>query len=186
MTDDDDGSVGSFGGADDKITTVGDLGDAAGSGSDFGDGESLDGVDDDEVEATFFDSFGDVVGAGRAGEFQVVRFGTKANGAEFDLTSGFLARDVENFGGIGDMSANLHKQGGFADARLASEQHDGAGEDTAAKHSVKIVKASVETSFLVRDFEIANRDEVELMTGHLAATDGGLFVATILVKLLDK
>ena len=42
MTDDDDGGVGEFGSADDEVAAVRDLGDAAGSGGDFGEGESLD------------------------------------------------------------------------------------------------------------------------------------------------
>ena len=69
VADDDNGGVGGFGGANDEVAAVGDLGDAAWGGGDFGDGEGLDGVDDDEVEVLGGDGFGDVVGRGATSKF---------------------------------------------------------------------------------------------------------------------
>lgn len=94
MADDDDGGAGGFRGADDEITAVRDLGDAAGRGGDFSEGEGLDRVDDDEVEFAAFDGLRDVVGGGAAGEFQVIGLSAEADGAKLDLAGRFLAGDI--------------------------------------------------------------------------------------------
>ena len=91
VADDDDGGVGDFGGADDEVATVGDLRDPAGGRSDFGDSESLDGIDDYEIKLAGFDGFGDVISGSRASEFKIVRIGAQANCAELDLSGRFLS-----------------------------------------------------------------------------------------------
>ena len=91
VTNNDDGGVGGLGGADDEIATIGDLGDCAWGGGDFVHGESLDGIDNDEVEIAGFDGLGDVVARGGGGETELVGVGAETNGTEFDLRSGFFA-----------------------------------------------------------------------------------------------
>lgn len=137
MADDNDGSAGGFCGANDEVAAVSDLRDAAGGGSDFGEGEGLDRIDDDEVEFAAFDGFGDVVGEGTAGEFEVFGVSTEAESAEFDLASGFLAGDVEDLAAIlGDFGTNLHKEGRFTDTGLASEKRNRTEENAAAEDGV--------------------------------------------------
>ena len=120
VTDDNDGGVGSFGGANNEIATIGDLRDGARSAGDFVHSESLDGIDNDEVEFGAFDSFGNVVTRGAGSETEFVASGTEAFGAEFDLAGGFFAGDVENIVGFGDFGADLHEKCRFANARLTS------------------------------------------------------------------
>lgn len=186
VTDDDNSGAGGFRGADDEVAAVGDLGNATGGGGDFGEGEGLNGVDDNEVELAAFDGFRDIISAGGAGELQIVGFGAEANGAELDLASGFLTGDVEDGAGLGDFRADLHEEGGFADAGLAGEERNRAEEDAAAEDGVEVGKAGFQTFFFSRDFEVVDGSVIQDFAGGLSAGDGGFFVAFFICGLLQE
>ena len=86
----------------------------------------------------------------------------------------------------GDMGADLHKKGGFADARLASEEGDGAGEESAAEHRVEVGEAGGVADFGAGSFEVAHGDGFEGVAGKLAAANGGFFVLAGFGELLDE
>ena len=74
-----------------------------------------------------------------AAEQQPVRGHSEPGGAEGHLRLGFLARDVEHGGpGLRDPPRGLEQQRRLADARLAAEQDDSPGDQSAAQHPVQL------------------------------------------------
>ena len=84
MSNDDDGSIGCFGGTDNDITAVSNLRNTTWSRRNLGEGKGLDRVDNNKIEIPCLDGLGDVIGGATAGELELVRRGTETNGTEFD------------------------------------------------------------------------------------------------------
>jgi hypothetical protein len=62
--------------------------------------------------------------------------------AKFDLMSGFLSGNIENFPAAnGNIFHNLKHQRGFADTRFAADQNSGTVYDSAAEHPVNLRNA---------------------------------------------
>jgi hypothetical protein len=61
-------------------------------------------------------------------------------GAELDLLGRFLARDVEDRpDAVGHLGAHLQEERRLADARIAPEKDERAGDDPAAEGTVELV-----------------------------------------------
>ena len=62
--------------------------------------------------------------------------------AQLDLVLGLLAGAVENRTDVArHVRRHLQQQRGFADARLAAEQHERAGDDAATQDAIELVDA---------------------------------------------
>src|SRR5262249_48453120 len=58
-----------------------------------------------------------------------------------DLRAAFLAGDVEHLHLRAQRIHRLQQQRRLADARVAADQHDAAGDDAAAEHAVQLLEA---------------------------------------------
>jgi len=66
-----------------------------------------------------------------------------ARGAHLDLLGRLLARDVERLERVG-RQGNLQREGRLADAGLAAQQYERAGDQSAAQHAVHLAVAQVD------------------------------------------
>ena len=76
---------------------------------------------------------------GLGGEEQLVVHGAGALGAQPDLPGRLLAGDVEHTGAGSGLGGHLQQQRRLPDARLAGQQHDRAGDESAAEYPVELV-----------------------------------------------
>ena len=65
---------------------------------------------------------------------------TQAAGAQGHLLGRFFARDVKHRNRFGQRGQGLQQQRGLAYARIAADEHHGAGHQTAAQHAVEFVQ----------------------------------------------
>lgn len=116
-----------------------DLGHAAGGAVDLGGGDGLYGVHDQEAGLDGVQVAEDRGQIGLGGEIQMVVDRLDAVGAHPDLAGRLLARDVEGAvlvaGGLG---GDVEQEGGLADAGLARDQDDGAGDEAPAEDPVEL------------------------------------------------
>ncbi len=114
--------------------------------------EGLHRVDDDQRRAHGGHRLDDRLEA-RLGEHgDVVRRRADALGAHLDLRRRLLAADEQDgAAGRGDLVEHLQEQGALADAGLAADQHERAGDDAAAEHEVELGDAGGEALGRGRD-----------------------------------
>ena len=115
------------------------LGDGAGGTFDRIQPHGLDGIDHHERRVLrLLQAGGDVAHVDRGGELDGRIRHPKAPSAQTDLIDGFLAGNVEHaLAGTGEAGGGLQQQGGFADARVAADQHDRGWDQTAPQHAVE-------------------------------------------------
>ncbi len=66
------------------------------------------------------------------------------------------------------MGADLHEEGGFADAWLAGEERYRAHKNPAAEDGIEVVELGYEAGFGVAWGDGGDFDEVEFLAGRLA------------------
>ncbi len=71
---------------------------------------------------------------------KLIRFDAQSSGPQGGLAGRFLAGDVKHLGRVGRRRhrvGDLKQESRFADARLPADQHDRAGNDSAAEHAIE-------------------------------------------------
>ena len=102
----------------------------------------LDRVDDDEGRPKAGDLFEDALETGLGQDVERRRLDAEPLAARLDLVFGLLAGAVEHGPDrLGEVRRRLQQQRRLADARLAADQHEGAGHDAAAEHAVELADA---------------------------------------------
>ena len=118
------------------------LSDAAGRRLELDGKDGLHRVDDDQRRLEPRDLFENALDAGLRQQVERRCADAKAVAAAFDLVLGFLAGRIEDWSDIGrEMRGGLQQQRGFADARLAAQQHQRARNDAAAEHAIELADA---------------------------------------------
>ncbi len=90
----------------------------------------------------------DVLDAGFRHQAQLVHGQVQAPGPQGHLLQGFFPGDVERGLMTRQMSHGLQQNGGFADTRIAADQHHGALHQTAAQDPVQLTGAGGGAGFL--------------------------------------
>ena len=164
VADEQDGRPVLFGKAEDGGAAFSHLRDAAGRRLDQFREDGLDGVDDNQVGLDGAGLIQDVFQVGLAQDVERIgRYGAEAVGAEFQLLATLLARDVEDAHGR-KFQDGLEHEGGFADARLAANQHKGAAHQTTAEDAVQLGIAEVDAVLFLRRY-LAQADGAHLVPG---------------------
>ena len=103
----------------------------------------------------------DVLDTGLGGEFDGRLGEAEPIGAQAHLVHRFLARDVDDpLAAQGQRRAGLDQQGRLADAGLAAEQQDRAGDEAAARDAVEFVDPGPQAAMrMVGDAEFAERED---------------------------
>ena len=138
--------------------TLADLRDRACRRIDALGGDSLYGVDNEDVgfdsvdmiEDALRHRFGDNIGVVGLLDGRFAGLRRQAVGAHLDLLLTLLAADVEQ-ALVGDGQRGLQQQRALAYARLAAQQHDGARHQAATQHPVELGTASGEAGLLAVD-----------------------------------
>ena len=129
-----------------------DLRRAAGRGGQVAFVDRLDRVHDQDIGREQLGLADDLLHVGLREDVQVGRGDMQARRAQLDLAQGFLAGYIEHARGF----AHLQQERGFADARLAADQHKRAVHRAAAQHAVELADAGVKPR-LVPAFDIAQQ-----------------------------
>ena len=139
VADQDQGEAGGFGEADQLEGGGADLRHGAGGAVDAVEPHGLDGVDHDQSGvARLFQAGGDVAQVDRGGEADLRVGDAEAPGAQAHLLDRFFARDVQHaLAGTAEGGGGLQQHGGFADARIARDQHRRGGHEAAAQDAVE-------------------------------------------------
>src|SRR5690606_17530502 len=141
VADEDGGHAAFFGQPYEVGGDLADLGDAAGHAGGLRRADGLHGVDDEHARPDLL-HVGDQRGkVGLRGEVEAILDGADTVGAEPDLGGGLLAGDVEHGLLPRHAGGGLQQEGGLADAGLPGQQHDRAGDETAAEHAVELADA---------------------------------------------
>ena len=125
----------------DRRGALPDLGHASRRGGDRRQIHGLDGVDDHQIRRFLPHTADDRVHIGFTQDVQIVVLHPQPVRPHFDLPLGFLSRDIEDLEGLSQIGTDLQQQGGFADARVAADEHKPAPDTAAAQHPVQLLKA---------------------------------------------
>ena len=116
-----------------------DLADAAGRALDGVEPHGLDGVDDDEAEIFLrLERGGDIAHVDGGGKLHRRVGEAEPAGAEADLVDGFFAGHVAHaLAMAGERGGGLQHEGGFTDAGIPADEHDGGRHEAAAEDAIE-------------------------------------------------
>ena len=143
VPDEQHGDAARLGHLDERGGHLAHLGDVAGRALDLGAADGLHGVDDDQLGLERVDLAEHGGEVGLAGEVERAGHRLDALGAGAHLRRRLLAADVEHpalavLAGAGGPGRDVEQQGRLADARLAGDEHHGAGHEAATEHPVEL------------------------------------------------
>ena len=119
----------------------------------------LDGIHDDDLRALVLRAGDDLLNLILREQPQAIALEPETLRAQRDLVRRFLAADVKYLGSIADRGQRLDQQGGFADARVAADQHHRSDDEPAAQYAIELTDAGRDArDFFRRDLgQIARR-----------------------------
>ena len=150
MSNEDDGGIGLFGKLQDGGGALADLCHTAGRRLDQFGGDGLDGVDNHQLGLYVLDVGKDVFQRCLADDETVGRIMTDAVGTQLQLSGTLLTRHIED-APFGHAQDGLQHQRRLSDAGLTTQQHQGAGHQSAAQHPVELIVVHVDARLFTAD-----------------------------------
>ena len=125
------------------------LGDTSGCGSHLLAVHGLNGIDNNNPRLFPSDHPGDQIQIRLAQQRQPFRKASHTLRPHLDLLQGFLAGDIQHISAPGQLLAHLQQQCGLADSRISAHQYQGAGDDSAAQHTIKLRESRTHSLLLL-------------------------------------
>ena len=139
------------------------LGDRAGGRIQVGKIDGLDRIHDQKLGLDLIDMVQDdfEVGFGHQQKIggEILCTLADARGAHLDLPLGFFTGDIQHTAVRSHFDGHLQHQRGFANARIAADEHNGAWHDAAAQHAGELPHGEVD-AFLAIAAHLADRPRV--------------------------
>ena len=98
----------------------------------------LNGINDDNFRFETFGRTQNLFHRHLGVNVETVRLQIQALAPQFDLLSGFLTRRIEDYGRIRQVGCNAEHKRRFANARIPTQKHQRARNDTASKHTIEL------------------------------------------------